>query len=1411
MPSPALRHPQHVANSLRSTYRTGLLKELCQAAEQGDTSKVITLLKDKNLNPAQALENGSTPLSLATRHGHPDIVAVLLDDPRLQPTDHHYASVHEQLVHLMRSEPPQGDQLQRLQAFWQHPIIDPNWQGHDGKTLLHLAAENDAIEEMSFLLERCAPSSKADPDMPDHGGFTPLHVATQRRHSRIVQALLQANADVNLPNPNFGATALHFAAVAGQAQLVQQLVDADARLNERDCKGYTPLVIAITNRDASVLDVLLQAGADPEIGDNLEDTPLIHAVLSKNDHALNALLNRVDVNKPGAGGETALSVAASLGNVATVQTLLDAGADPLRLDDAGRTMLHAAVCSGMLDIIEIFLNAQVDPDKPDHNDATALHAALHYGHANACQALLDRGADPNRMDMHGHAPLHIAIRRDNFEAFNALLKAGADATQDSSAGSAVHLATFYDQPQMVRILAGLNAPLNTRDINGRTPLLCAVMNGKLGVATELIEAGADQTLCDYAGDSPLIHAIRSKNAYLIRILLPKAEARATADAVNIIGEGGKTALFIAASQGNASLVQSLMDAGADPHVQDCTGKTILHAAAEGGNAEVVTTLLAYEVNPNTAGHDGKTALHILANQGQWVLVQSLLAAGADPHMLDKAGNTMLHAAAGSGNAELVNGLLAAGVDPHVISADGKTALSIAANLGHADAVDILLKAGADARLTDDKGYTTLHAAAESGDLRTLMHVLDAGVDLHQSGHKGRTPLCVAAISASGVIVETLLAKGADPNHTDRNGDTPLMLALMARNNPAASKLLPVSDAETVNNVGVTAHMVLAVLGAGSLIDLFKEHGVPLTLDMDKEACKPDVLRAFDNAGIVPDIVVDPQPAFPGNAAGEPLPRESGMDPALALDTDRSYFKAPNFRRAGRGEQQEDGRLSYSQINSSEESSLVARQEQQYKTSGGADFQKMLWRHFHSGDLDPASARIFREQVSQYSFSLNHSDTPKVLYRGMMVSNEQAENMLIEMRSDDLNSRLALAHELLHGRELPNERRRHHGIASFSSYPLVAQYFLELRASQAHEDEPVREPVRLLIEMTVNNGPNAAKGVTSRFNAIHDNMEEFAVGEIVADSTNQYLIEDMKWNEGKKFYLVKLNAFNHPDEEDGLLAAIKDKAQPIGEPILGETPEPLYFPHAINDDSETTSNFRSSGRYLEEQFLERPLKRMTTLDEELLVARQESHLLTTENGKEFAALLRRHFEGAALRHETTTLRQLYEKIPLYAVDLTAYNEARELYRGGTINLKQLNRTLHIMREGTANEKLQLAHELMHGHEMENGTRSYSGITAFSTRPSVADMYREKRMKQDQDNMVPVFFKLNVLGENDEVDGARGVTARENVNYINTQHYESEIVLDPHNHYSIQGINWEPHSRAWVIEIDAFRMRMPGSQT
>ena len=110
---------------------------------------------------------------------------------------------------------------------------------NNGRTCLICASEHGRTETVRYLLGL----SQVDVKDSNNSGSASLHRAVLRKHSDVVEVLIDAGADVEAKNNN-GRTPLHCPCVVGNLKNVQMLVEAGADVCEVDDKSDRCLSVA---------------------------------------------------------------------------------------------------------------------------------------------------------------------------------------------------------------------------------------------------------------------------------------------------------------------------------------------------------------------------------------------------------------------------------------------------------------------------------------------------------------------------------------------------------------------------------------------------------------------------------------------------------------------------------------------------------------------------------------------------------------------------------------------------------------------------------------------------------------------------------------------------------------------------------------------------------------------------------------------------------------------------------------------------------------------------------------------------------------------------------------------------------------------------------------------------------------
>ncbi|CAK6963190.1 nuclear factor of kappa light polypeptide gene enhancer in B-cells inhibitor%2C alpha a [Scomber scombrus] len=177
----------------------------------------------------------------------------------------------------------------------------------------------------------------------------------------------------------------------------------------------------------------------------------------------------------------------------------------------------------------------------------------------------------------------------------------------------LHLAIIHEAQdhalQMIK-LSHSHPFLNVQNHQRQTALHLAVITDQPHLVERLLKAGCDPRLADDSGNTAL-HIACKKGSLACFGVITQNSQRHLASIVSFPNYSGHNCLHLASINGFISLVESLIQLGADINAQEqCSGRTVLHLAVDLQNAALVRRLLDLGADVNCLNYGGFTPYHL---------------------------------------------------------------------------------------------------------------------------------------------------------------------------------------------------------------------------------------------------------------------------------------------------------------------------------------------------------------------------------------------------------------------------------------------------------------------------------------------------------------------------------------------------------------------------------------------------------------------------------------------------------------------------------------------------------------------------------------------------------------------------------------------------------------------------------
>ena len=311
-----------------------------------------------------------------------------------------------------------------------------NLQSDTGTTALLSAADFNHVQIAQKLI-----AAGANVNIQEwQSGYRPLYMACLGNNVQLVECLLKAGAQANISTDVRGVTPLHLAVSKNNIEIVRLLLNADRQQNPHcnpenmlvnRCteKGETALIFATHANSLELVDLLLEAGAMPNLASITRGTALHLAVAHSNKEMVQKLINaKADVNFANDNNQYPLRIAVAENNVKIITLLLDAGANPnCKPNKFQESILMQTISQKKNnEIIFKLIDAGADVNAVSSDGNTPLLLATTLGDSQLVQKLLAKGARANVTHSNECTPLITAITTGNLEIIKLIINSVTD-------------------------------------------------------------------------------------------------------------------------------------------------------------------------------------------------------------------------------------------------------------------------------------------------------------------------------------------------------------------------------------------------------------------------------------------------------------------------------------------------------------------------------------------------------------------------------------------------------------------------------------------------------------------------------------------------------------------------------------------------------------------------------------------------------------------------------------------------------------------------------------------------------------------------------------------------------------------------------------------------------------------------
>jgi ankyrin repeat protein len=473
---------------------------------------------------------------------------------------------------------------------------DPGGADSSGQTALHWAVKNGQLQAIEVLFNEGLDVNARNAEFE-----SPLHYAAIQASEGLVGFLVNLGSQVEAKN-SAGETPLLVAARSVNLVALKCLLSSAANPNALDNMDRNALHLTITaskKECTEAVQLLLSYGVDFRLCDAQNMTPLHYAVAEGKDGIVDLLLE--------AGADINMGVQRKFSKNSPYPICTKAGIPPIavREDDhepVGLTPLHFAACAGHSRMTEYLLRKGANPNARCYCLDTPLHVAIRRG-------LLDERRD-RKISMHRFVlPKDDAWTDDRWQ-----VEVVQDHISDYESEEADKIFSYISEQRLGVVNALLKSPtIEVNPENVQRDCLLHLVRYKSPsaaiIVSRLLDMGADVSACNGKGESILHLACAANASSIVDDLLDRGCS------IDTIDYQGLSALRSAIRAGSCETVRTIFSRDEDTARgycldADAKGRTLLHHYLQDDIvlSDMVDLLLSYGAKVECTDNNGHTPL-----------------------------------------------------------------------------------------------------------------------------------------------------------------------------------------------------------------------------------------------------------------------------------------------------------------------------------------------------------------------------------------------------------------------------------------------------------------------------------------------------------------------------------------------------------------------------------------------------------------------------------------------------------------------------------------------------------------------------------------------------------------------------------------------------------------------------------